>query len=121
MGKIAVLSTLVAVLVFAIIGTTLMVGRVPISLVVTAIILSALFAAAIPLTITKAKIGLFLNIVLGLVVIVGYSVSTAHVSIMLSFQRPLSSIVLLVGAYVLQPLLIALSVIKLRRRSLRLP
>lgn len=118
-GRSPVLATLGAILAFAGVGTALIIGRVPIFLVITGIVLLALFVAAVPLTI-RAKIGLVLNIVLSLVVVVGNSASTPHVQIMLSFERPLSSMVLLVGAYILQPLLIALSVIELRRISLRL-
>ncbi len=116
-GKMAVLLTLGAILVFGIGGTVLILEKVPFFLIVTAIVLMILFPTAIPLTISKTRIGLVLNMVIGLVVILGNSASATHIQIMLSFEKPVSSMILLVGGYVLQPLLIVLSVIELSRKN----
>jgi len=65
---------------------------------------------------------LYICIALASLIIIGNSITTAHIHRMMTFVKPVNTIVLIIGGYVLQTLLIYASVIaimdKRRRRSL---
>jgi hypothetical protein len=65
---------------------------------------------------------LYICIVLTGLIIIGNSITTAHIHRMMTFVKPVNTIVLIIGGYILQGLLIYASVIaimdKRRRRTL---
>jgi hypothetical protein len=65
---------------------------------------------------------LYICIVLAGLIIIGNSITTAHIHRMMTFVKPVNTIVLIIGGYILQGLLIYASVIaimdKKRRRTL---
>ena len=65
---------------------------------------------------------LYISIVLASLIIIGNSITTAHIHrMMMIFVKPVNTIVLIIGGYVLQALLIYASVIAImdkRRRTL---
>src|SRR5512133_1359327 len=68
---------------------------------------------------------LYISIVLASLIIIGNSITTAHIHrMMMTFVKPVNTIVLIIGGYVLQALLIYASVIAImddkrgRRRTL---
>jgi hypothetical protein len=70
---------------------------------------------------TKA---LYACIVLALTVIIGNSTSPAHIHLMTTFSKPVNALILIIGGYVLQGILIYTSLrttIRIRSRSLTQP
>lgn len=65
---------------------------------------------------------LYICIALASLIIIGNSITTAHIHRMMTFVKPVNTIVLIIGGYILQALLIYASVIaimdKRRRRTL---
>jgi hypothetical protein len=64
----------------------------------------------------------YICIALASLIIIGNSITTAHIHRMMTFVKPVNTIVLIIGGYILQALLIYASVIaimdKRRRRTL---
>jgi hypothetical protein len=63
---------------------------------------------------------LYICIILASLIIIGNSITTAHIHRMMSFVKPVNTIVLIIGGYILQGLLIYASVIAIidKRRIL---
>lgn len=62
---------------------------------------------------------LYVYIFLALLIIIGNSLVTAHINRMITFSKPLNTIVLIIGGYLLQGLLIYSSILTIKRRKLK--
>jgi hypothetical protein len=64
---------------------------------------------------------LYICIILASLIIIGNSITTAHIHRMMTFVKPVNTIVLIIGGYILQGLLIYASVIAIidKRRILK--
>ena len=71
-------------------------------------------AALIAKGYTKA---LYACIILSVLIIVGNSFVTAHIHRILTFSRPLNTLVLIIGGYVLQGLLVCTSIVAIRNNN----
>jgi hypothetical protein len=60
---------------------------------------------------------LYVCIFLALLIIIGNSLVTAHINRMVTFSKPLNTIVLIIGGYLLQGLLIYTSILTIKRRQ----
>lgn len=60
---------------------------------------------------------LYVCIFLALLIIIGNSLVTAHINRMITFSKPLNTIVLIIGGYLLQGLLIYTSILTIKRRK----
>lgn len=60
---------------------------------------------------------LYVCIFLALLIIIGNSLVTAHINRMITFAKPLNTIVLIIGGYLLQVLLIYTSILTIKRRK----
>ena len=54
---------------------------------------------------------LYICIIFAILIIIGNSITTAHINRMMTFVKPVNTIVLIIGGYILQALLIYASVI----------
>ena len=63
---------------------------------------------------------LYICIIFAILIIIGNSITTAHINRMMTFVKPVNTIVLIIGGYILQGLLIYASVIAIinKRRIL---
>ncbi len=77
-----------------------------------AIALEASYVALIIVSIKKIKYALMPNIIIACIVIAGNTFSPTHIDVMLSFDPIYNAIILIIGGYILQGLLIATSIIK---------
>ena len=59
---------------------------------------------------------LYVCIFLALLIIIGNSLVTAHINRMITFSKPLNTIVLIIGGYLLQGLLIYSSILTIKKR-----
>lgn len=80
---------------------------------IQAISLESLFIGLTFVSIKKIRYVLIPNIVIGIIVIIGNSVSSQHIEIMSSMTPLGNAIVLIVGGYILQSLLILSSFVTL--------
>ncbi len=64
---------------------------------------------------------LYICIMLASIIIIGNSITTAHIHRMMTFVKPVNTIVLVIGGYILQGLLIYTSIIAImhKRRTLK--
>ena len=60
---------------------------------------------------------LYVCIFIALLIIIGNSLVTAHINRMITFSKPLNTIVLIIGGYLLQGLLIYTSILTIKRRK----
>jgi hypothetical protein len=56
-------------------------------------------------------------ILLGILIIVGNSFVTAHIHRIMTFSRPLNTLVLIIGGYILQGLLVYTSIVAIRNNN----
>lgn len=86
-----------------------------------AIILELTFAALFVLIWRGYSKALYVCIPVAIIVIIGNSLAPPHVNLMLTFSKPLNAVILIIGGYVLQGVLIYSSLMSLRMaRSRRL-
>ena len=105
-----VVVTLVAIIITGILGIRLITEiGVPQILIFTSYIILAAFIVMIPLSIRRIRLGSILNIILALIVIAAASSSPAHLNAIQSLSPLIDALILIAGAYVLQPILILLS------------
>ena len=62
---------------------------------------------------------LYVCIFLALLIIIGNSLVIPHINRMMTFSKPLNTIVLIIGGYLLQGLLIYSSILTIKRRKLK--
>ena len=115
--RLSVIVTLFAIVVLGILSIRLIIElRVPAFLVYTAYVLIAVFFLLIPLSAKGNRIGFVANIVLAIMVMVVNTSIRDHMAVLLSPEYTNASLVLLIGAYVLQPILIITSFLALRAK-----
>ena len=85
--------------------------------IINAIILESIFISLIALSVWRAKYSLIPCMIISLVVIAANSLSPRHVEIMSTFQPLANAIVLIVGGYVLQILLLVFSLNAFRHKK----
>ena len=61
----------------------------------------------------------YVCIFLALLIIIGNSLVTAHINRMITFSKPLNTIVLIIGGYLLQGLLIYSSILAIKSRQFK--
>lgn len=81
-----------------------------------AIVLESGFIGLIFLSVWKLRFALIPNIILAIIVIIGNTASPKHIEIMSTFVPFENAVVLIVGGYVLQGLLLTTSVIALKNQ-----
>lgn len=84
-------------------------------LIIISIGLELSFIVLLILTLKKKDIALYFCIIIGLIVIIGNSLAPPHINIIMTFSKPLNAILLIIGGYVLQILLLYYSVKILKR------
>ncbi len=84
---------------------------------VNAIILESSFVVLAGISLWRLQYSTIPNMVIALLVIVGNTVSPRHIEIMASFEPIGNAIVLIIGGYVLQVLLLVASGIAFRKRK----
>ena len=85
---------------------------------VQAIILELVFIILTILSIKKIRHVLIPNIIVGIIIIIGNTLSPQHIDIMFSLNPLENAIILLLGGYILQILLISSSIIVLKQKIL---
>lgn len=79
-----------------------------------AISLESAFVALTILSLKKIRYALIPNIVIGIIVITGNTVSPQHIDIMTTLDPIGNAVVLIIGGYVLQTLLVSFSIVYLK-------
>jgi len=85
--------------------------------IIQALALETAFILLAVLTIKKLNVVLIPSIVLGLIVIIGNTISPQHLEIMTSFSPPENAIVLIIGGYLLQFVLITASFLQFKKQK----
>ena len=116
--RLRVAVTLSAIVILGIFSTQLITSlRVPQFLIYTSYIAVAIFFVLIPMSLKGMKIAFVANIILALAVMMANTSISQHMAILFSSNYLYASIILLVGAYVLQPILLITSIQALRRKG----
>ncbi len=84
-----------------------------------AVLLELVFIALAILVLKGYSRPLYICIVLASLIIIGNSITTAHIQRMMTFAKPVNTIVLIIGGYILQALLIYASAIAIMNRKRR--
>ena len=98
----AVLSIVISIVIVGLIGIPFGNPR----FVSLAILLEILFISLAILIIKNYSKAIYMCIILAIIIIIGNSITPQHIHRMMTFSRPLNTIVLIIGGYVLQGLLI---------------
>lgn len=105
-----IIVTLIAVIITGILGIRLITEiGVPQFLIFTSYVVLGGFIIMIPLSILRLRLGSILSIILAIIVIIASSSSPTHVNVMQTLNPLYDALILIIGAYVLQPILILLS------------
>ena len=105
-----VLIVLVSIIIIGVIGIPFGDPR----FIIYAILLELSYASLAVLIVKGNRKPLYACIVLAILVIVGNSFVTAHIHRIMTFSRPVNTIVLIIGGYILQGLLAYTSIVSLR-------
>ena len=110
-----VVVTLIAILIVGGLGIRLITAiGVPQILIYISYIALVVYLLMIPLAIRGRAIGFIINTLLALIIMVANTVTGAHVSILLSFDPFYNATIILIGAYLLQFILLITSLRALR-------
>jgi hypothetical protein len=113
--RLYVIVTLFSIVVLGILSIRLIIQlAVPAFLVYASYVLIAVFFLLIPLSAKGSKIGFIANIFLAITVMVVNTSIRDHMVVLLSPEYSNASLALLIGAYVLQPILIITSLFALK-------
>ena len=82
-----------------------------------AIILESSFIGLAAVSFWRLQYTIIPNMIIALLVIAGNTISPKHVEIMTSFNPPENAAVLIVGGYILQGILLAVSAISFKKRK----
>ncbi len=109
--------------IFTVLAATSIVGIIGIPLgdpqfLTNAITLESAFIALAAISLWRLRYALIPNMIIALVVIVGNTVSPKHIEIMSLFDPAENAIVLIMGGYILQGLLLITSAIAFKKRKL---
>jgi hypothetical protein len=111
-------------LVFGILISIVLIGLVGIPFgdprfIPIALLLELVFIGLAILVLKGYSRPLYICIVLATLIIIGNSITAAHIHRMMTFARPVNTIVLIIGGYILQALLIYASTIAIVNRRRR--
>ncbi|MGD2106908.1 MAG: hypothetical protein PVH93_04805 [Nitrosopumilaceae archaeon] len=84
---------------------------------VNAILLESSFIALAAVSVWRLQYSVIPNMIIAVIVVIGNTVSPKHIEIMMSFVPAENAIVLIVGGYVLQGLLLVASAIAFQKRK----
>ena len=87
--------------------------------VIYAILIELLYISLAALIAKGSTKALYACIILSVLIIVGNSFVTAHIHRILTFSRPLNTLVLIIGGYILQGLLAYTSIVAIRKNNNR--
>ena len=109
-------------IIFAILISVIIVGIIGIPMgdprfLTNALILESVFVALAAISLWRFQFSLIPNMVIAIVVIVGNTVSPKHTEIMATLSPLENAIVLLVGGYVLQIILLSSSFLAFKKRQ----
>lgn len=114
---ISVATTLAAIVTLGILSTMLITQlRVPQFLIYASYIAVVIFFFMIPLSLKGFRVAFIINIILALTVMIANTSISQHTSVLFAPNFLYGSIILLVGAYVLQPMLLATSILALKAK-----
>ena len=85
--------------------------------IIYAILLELTYIVLATFIIMDYKKPLYVCIILALVIIIGNSFVSAHIHRILTLSRPINTIVLIIGGYILQILLIYSSIVAIRAKN----
>jgi hypothetical protein len=85
--------------------------------IIFAILLELTYIVLATLIVMDYKKPLYVCIFLALVIIIGNSFVSAHIHRILTLSRPINTVVLIIGGYILQILLIYSSIVALRVKN----
>ena len=105
-SNVAVLIVVVSIIIVGLVGIPFGNPR----LVGIAILLEILFISLATLITKGYSKALYACIILAIVIIIGNSLTPQHIHRMMTFSKPLNTVVLIIGGYILQGLLIYVSV-----------
>ena len=108
--------------IFAVLAATSIVGIIGISMgdpqfLTNAIILESAFIALAAISLWRLRYAVIPNMIIALIVIVGNTASPKHIEIMSLFDPVENAIVLIIGGYILQGLLLITSAIAFKKRK----
>lgn len=109
----AIVTILISISVIGIIG--IQIGNP--KFLTNAIILESVFIALTLLSFKRLRYALIPNMIIAIIVIIGNTASPKHIEIMSTFEPLENSIVLIVGGYVLQSLLLVSSLMVFKKRK----
>ena len=112
-SSIPVLIVLVSIIIIGVVGIPFGDPR----FIIYAILLEVSYISLAVLVARGYKKPLYVCILLAIIIIVGNSFVNAHIHRIMSFSKPLNTIVLITGGYVLQGLLIYTSTVSIRMEN----
>ncbi len=89
-------------------------------LISIAIGLEIFFMVLLILILNKKKFAIYLCIIASLIVIAGNTLAPPHINIMMTFSKPVNAILLIIGGYGLQILLIYYSIMSLKHNKIEI-
>ena len=105
-SNVAVLIVVISIIIVGLVGIPFGNPR----LVGVAILLEILFISLATLITKGYSKALYACIILAIIIIIGNSLTPQHIHRMMTFSKPLNTVVLIIGGYILQGLLIYISV-----------
>lgn len=108
-------------IIFSVLVSIIIVGIIGIPMgdpqfLTNAILLESSFIVLAAVSVWRLQYSVIPNMVIAIIVIVGNTVSPRHIEIMTSFEPVGNAVVLIIGGYVLQALLLVASGIAFRKR-----
>jgi hypothetical protein len=105
-SNVAVLIVVISIIIVGLIGIPFGNPR----LVGVAILLEILYISLAALITKGYSKALYACIILAIIIIIGNSLTPQHIHRMMTFSKPLNTVVLIIGGYILQGLLIYISI-----------
>ena len=116
------ITSLVKKIIFAVLASISIVGAIGIPMgdpqfLTNAIILESSFIILAAVSLWRLNYTLIPNMIIAIIVIIGNTASPKHIQIMTTFAPAENAVVLIIGGYVLQGLLLAGSIIAFKKRK----
>ena len=83
------------------------------------ILLEVLFVGLAIFILKGYAVSLYICIALASLIIIGNTITSAHIHRMMTFAKPVNTIVLIIGGYILQALLICASIVAILNKRIR--
>ena len=111
-------------LVFSVIISIVLVGAAGVPFgdprfIPVAILLEVIFVGLAILILKGYASSLYICIALAGLIIIGNTITSAHIHRMMTFAKPVNTIVLIIGGYILQALLICTSIVTILNKRIR--